>query len=233
MMGETFVIGGLSLNKVWLVYAIGFALAYVIFQKRHQETVSILFNVLIIIILLWRFGAFLFDPVTFLKNPALLIQSVGTQREIMTGVIASIFYLMVRNHRSPINLVKLLDVAALSLLAVLFVKNMLVAEYGMDTSMPWGVSIEDPAYTYHPLNIYHAVWIGLLLFILWRLKLSFGEGKYFIYVLFFGGLGYMLISLCDARQNAILLLSNDQWIYLICMIVGLVLTFKQSKMEKE
>lgn len=234
-MGDTILVGGLSLNKVWLSYAVGGLLSYFLFRKKDQNTTQILMNIVIIIALFWRFGSFLFNPGEYLNKPMLFIQAYGGRREIITGIIVSIFYLMIKNNRSSAKVGTLLDIAVLGSLVILAVKNLLVPEFGIETSLPWGVSISNPAYIYHPINDYRLIWIVSILILLWKLRFSIGQGKYFAYGLFFWGLGNMLISNLLPKQNLLLLLSTNQWVYFLGMLIGVMTVYKvkRSKIEIE
>ena len=90
-MTETLNLAGISLNKVWVTYGAGIILAYFLFRNKDRDAVSILLNMLIITLLFWRFGAFFFNPESFIKHPGLFLQSYGSQREARTGILQRLF----------------------------------------------------------------------------------------------------------------------------------------------
>ncbi len=230
-MTETLNLAGISLNKVWVTYGAGIILAYILFRNKDRDAVSILLNMLIITLLFWRFGACFFNPESFIKHPNLFLQSYGSQREVRTGILAAVIYLIYKNHRTPLKPNILMDIAFLSLLVIFLVKNLFITQYGIRTSLPWGISLSDPTYAYHPVNTYRLLLIAFMLMFLWRKRFVIGEGKITMSVLFIWGFGNMAISNLEPHQISFLFLSSLQWIYFMCMVLGAILLFRKPLID--
>lgn len=94
-------------------------------------------------------------------------------------------------------------------------------QYGTPTSLPWGISVADPAYRYHPVNVYRMILMVPLLVALY--KLPIGVGK----MASVGLIGYgsitLIISILQPKSAVVFNLSANQLTALLLVVVGMII----------
>lgn len=224
-MNETLVIFGLSLSKVWVAFGIGCLLTVLFLRKKEPELLAVLLNGFIITILFYRFGPFFFDPGSYLKEPLLFIHNTGGVREILTGLVVTAFYFLYRHQRQPFHIESLIDALAIGLLMILFVKSIMISQYGVATELPWGVRAGTSHY--HPLNLYHAIWLFGVMLILWLRKFRVGEGKFGMWIGFSTGFVWLICSfIAPVPVYTWGNLSPAQWLDVFYMMASLMLYYR-------
>ena len=98
-------------------------------------------------------------------------------------------------------------------------------DYGEPSSLPWamgypdGVVPTDPGVEVHPTPLYEALSMGLLAFVLWRLRDAVRPGGLFALYLLFGGIERFLVEFVRRNEAAVGGLTTAQLIS-IAMAVG-------------
>jgi phosphatidylglycerol:prolipoprotein diacylglycerol transferase len=101
-------------------------------------------------------------------------------------------------------------------------------DYGMESSLPWamgypdGAVPTDPGVEVQPTPIYETLSMGLLAFVLWRLRDRFKPGTLFGIYLFFGGLERFLVEFARRNDSVVGFMTAAQVESLIMLAIGVV-----------
>lgn len=101
-------------------------------------------------------------------------------------------------------------------------------DYGGPSDLPWamgypdGVVPTDPGVEVHPSPLYEALSMGLLAWVLWRLRDAVRPGGLFALYLVFGGLERFLVEFVRRNEDVAVGLTSAQLISLAMMLGGLV-----------
>ncbi|NEW08604.1 hypothetical protein GK047_21650 [Paenibacillus sp. SYP-B3998] len=203
-----------------------FLLTRYFFRESTFNTTSVLdktLNAIFIIFFSWKLSPILSQPSILWKNPLSVIIMSGSELGIWIGLSIVFIYLYRELKRLQISYLFYFDFLSVGLLMVIFIYQWLGWRYGSLTSLPWGISIEDPSFKYHPLNIYVLFATLPMLIFAYINKKKLGDGKLFINVLTSYMVGLMLITLFKGKTNFVLGLSKEQLIYLILILIGVIL----------
>src|SRR5690606_22554742 len=96
------------------------------------------------------------------------------------------------------------------------------ARYGSHTNLPWGIELNDPAFSYHPIHLYELLLALTLLLIFALRRMKPGSGRAGELFCLIGGMGLFGISLVMAGESAGVLLTFRQWLMLLLSVVGLI-----------
>src|SRR5699024_6475734 len=135
-------------------------------------------------------------------------------------------YFLWKANRNLIPLRVICDAFPFGFLGLWIIYHLLIQQYGLGTVMPWGISIQDPDFQYHPINWYEVVAGLVILAWLLRSKLPTGQGKVFRYFLILFGTSQMLISFFIPESTFLFGLSLQQLGYIIIIVVGFVMSTK-------
>lgn len=194
-------------------------------KADYKKIKDIYLNVILIPITVWKFGPAVFHPIMFLKQPFSLLYFSGNNLYLSVGILLSVVYIFYRSRRDNIDLLVILDYIFLALMLFVMVSNLLLWKYGLPTSMPWGISIDNPDFKYHPINIYNLIMV-LVIFTWFKLKsIELGKGIYFSKGLIGLGIGKMIISYFSFEKPVFLFLSLNQWLFLVLLLVGFLITY--------
>ena len=100
-------------------------------------------------------------------------------------------------------------------------------DYGGPSDLPWAMGYEngvvptDPGVEVHPTPLYEAISMGLLAWVLWRLRDAVRPGAIFALYLTFGGLERFLVEFVRRNEEAALGLTSAQFLSLAMMAGGI------------
>lgn len=175
-------------------------------------------TVLLIALLVYKFGPALFSPKQMLQQPALLLYSSGTDLSTMFAVILSVGWLGWKLIQSA-HPWEAADVTAVAGLLTVVIYNGLFKDYGATMTGWWGWAGDD--YRYHPLNLYRLiVLLPLLVWVLakWR-KLD--SGGLFAPIMISIGAVYTLSSFVANQTGRLILgLTMVQWAGILVALAG-------------
>lgn len=241
-MPDVVTIGPLFLNGKWLTVFIGFAFAAWVLQwslKKKSEPYKsaiedVFFTGVLVAVLTWKLSPILFQP-SLIKKPIMILLMPGGLSGIILGLLAAAGYgyYICKKHVIPLR--KLLD--ELSIPAVLFflVYFVLSPVYGKETETIWGVSLEN-GMAYHPIHVYRAVGVALLLFVLWFWRAYWGmEGRRASVSLAGIGLTLWFGNFWARNTDVFWGIPSLQWLGILSILLGLLLwpgkrNFKSSGM---
>lgn len=112
----------------------------------------------------------------------------------------------------------------MGIVTMVFVYSLTLWQYGTPTTFPWGISIINPEYKYHLINVYLLLISLPMLIWQWKTKSSLGSGNLLINFLMFYGMGFMLVSLFKTKDLFLFGLSGEQLVYLMMVISGFLLS---------
>jgi prolipoprotein diacylglyceryltransferase len=240
-VAEIISIGPFIIPARWLWWALGGMTGYAVMKHRLKKSgyadrpvMDMLLNGLLLAALLWKFSPLLFNPSLLWENPqGVLFMSGGTGASWLAAAAgtAYIAYQCWKLKEAPWLLPDLLAYGILSMVTVL---GLLSWEYGAATALPWGISIEDPAFKYHPVNLYKVmVALPLLLWLLRRKPGELGSGYIFGDFLAFFGTGFLLVSLFKTPAVWLFGISLEQFFYLFLIGLGSFLSIRLGKLRKK
>lgn len=240
-MTEVWRVGPLMIQSNLMVLLIGSVIGYLIMKWRLTTTayyqsniLDVLTNSLLILILIWRFGYLLFNPSIIWNEPGLILAASGSDRELWTGIIVSSIYVIWQIKKANIHYYVVLDLLPYGVLTVLIINSTINWQYGLPTRLPWGISIANPNFKYHPIHLYMILLSAPLLIALWRKSKEIGQGKIFRTFSIVFGIGMMLVSLFKPQSPYLLGLSSEQLIYMSFLIAGsILLIIAKGQGEKE
>lgn len=187
---------------------------------NHQVWLDIFIKGLLFYLLVWKFSFILLDPFLVFKNPGVILIGNGGYIGSIIGIIVGLFVIFKAVKEKGIPFFLFLDLFLYWLLITLTIFWLVFPNYGHITTLPWGVSVENTAFTYHPVHVYRFL-IGALTFLFLK-KIQLGTGTYSFKMLSVLGLGLLIISNFSFQRISILGLSEIQWLYLTMTSVGLI-----------
>lgn len=240
-MPEIFQFGPFMIKLDWLLLAASGLIGYLIMQWKLKKSnyngkpiMDKFSNGLMIVFFVWKFSPVLFTPSILWNNPLGLLTLAGSITGVWLGIIAAVLYMYRCLNRMQVPWVFFGDLLSLGMVVMLFVYNLLGWQYGTMTTLPWGVSIENLAYKYHPVNAYLLLVTLPALVWLWRKSSSFlGTGSMAVNVLIYYGMGLMLVSFFKQKTSLFAGLSGEQLLYLLLMFLGLLLPIFLNKSKQQ
>jgi prolipoprotein diacylglyceryltransferase len=238
-MPEILQLGPFTIRLSWLLWALSGLIGYIVMKYRLNRTahhdspvLDILASGLFIAAIVWKFSPLLFTPSILWESPLSILFISGSRTSVWIGAIAGMAYIGFKCWRMRDGRWLLPDLLSYGVTSMVVVYSLLSWQYGTPTNLPWGISIENPEFKYHPVNIYKFM-VTLPLFIwLWRQKFgNLGSGRLFIDFITFYGTGLLLVSLFKPQTVWILGISREQFIYIALILVGSFISFKQRKKE--
>jgi hypothetical protein len=101
-------------------------------------------------------------------------------------------------------------------------------QYGLSTNLPWGISIANPEFKYHPINVYTIIVTAPVFVWLWKHRGEIGSGRPFAEFITFLGIGLLLVSFFKPHTGVVLGMSQEQFLYFILVIMGNFISFELS-----
>lgn len=199
-------------------------------RKRYLDT---LFTSMMIAVLVWRFGPVLAQPMNLFGNPftALLLVR-GSSLSGLIGAIIACIYFIYKIQRLSLEFSRAFDYLSLGFIGFLLINNSFMWKYGLRTTLPWGISIANNKFHYHPLNIYNLLVLAMIIAWIVFKKLKIGSGFISSTILIIYGIGNMIISYLAPQHVLILGLSVQQFIDLILLGIGWGLRFSDRQLNK-
>lgn len=231
-MPDLLKLGPFMIKTEWLVIGIGGLISYWLMKFilkqslfNEKKVLDVFFNGLMIIILVWKFGPLVIQP-TLLQNPFNIFFVTGTIEYIWAGMVLAVAYLFfkARKIRTPIR--AFCDIFSFGFLSWWVFYSLLLPQYGDVTTMPWGISIENPNFHYHPINWYGAIGGVVVLVWLWRKKETIGNGMVFAHFLILFGNAQLITSFFKPETVYLLGLSLEQAFYICMVLVGFLYPIK-------
>lgn len=233
-MPDIISLGRLTLDGHLLVYVLAIVAGYWGMKlrlrfDRHSEVtdeearsvLDVAVTAVIVTALFWKFGSLLFKPSIIWEKPMHILLMRGTLLHTSLGVAVAIIYVVYKLRRRHVRFMLFADSMPYGVLTGLAVYSLLIRDYGRPTSLPWGISMNDPSLLYHPLHLYVMLLAVLLLIFMWIRPLRIGEGKALRYFLTFLGLGLWAISMLDYGAGEALF-SEMQRVYVGMVVLGLL-----------
>ena len=109
---------------------------------------------------------------------------------------------------------------------------MLAWQYGSLTTLPWGISIYNPEFHYHPINVYRLIILLPMVVWIWKNAGHIGSGKWLTTALKIPVMGLMVVSLFDSKPKWFIPLSFEQMVYLILMLLGIGLSLRNARRDQ-
>jgi len=236
-MPELLQFGPFMIRFSWLLWAVSGLIGYTVMKYRWKRTaysdrpvLDILTSGVIITAMVWKFSPVLFTPSILWKSPLSLLFISGSSEAAWFGVAASAAYIGFKCWRMHGGRWLLLDLLPYGVTSMVVVYSLLSWQYGTPTNLPWGISIENPDFKYHPVNVYKIIVTVPLFIWLWRRKAGdLGSGGPFADFITFYGIGLLLVSFFEAQKGWMLGMSREQLFYFILIILGSFLSFKFRK----
>lgn len=224
-MVDVLQLGPLLIRLSWLYLGISALAAFWVMKavlKRKSpedlQIVDVLSNGLIWGILIWKVSPAFTDP-SLLAKPFTLIVYPGTALGVRLGMLAALLYTVYSVWKRSIDWKITMDTLTIGWIAASIVFLLSHWQYGTATALPWGISISDPAFRYHPVNVYKLI---LLAALAWSLRrLVAGQGKVAQHGLVGYGVVSLFVSLFEPKAAVLLELSKAQLIAVITVIAGL------------
>lgn len=239
-MPEILQFGPFMIKSDWLLLFISGYIGYFFVQREIKKSeyhdrplLDKTINTMLIVFLCWKLSPILSNPSILWRNPLGLIILPGSIYGIWLGTAIAAVYLIRTLRRMNVAALYYTDLLTSGLVSMIFVYQLLGWRYGSLTSLPWGISIEDPAFKYHPVNVYTLLVTLPMLFWAYRNRNTIGEGKISLNFLSYYMAGLMLVSLVKMKVNLIFGLSREQVVYLLLMILGFVLPAILQKYQGE
>lgn len=229
-MPEVIQFGPFMIRLSWLILGISGVSAFYLVQykfKRSDEKEKPLLdkfsNAVFIIFLVWKLSPLIHNPILLWESPIAILLLPGTEMGLWIGLAVAAWYM----HRALLKLrishLFFADLLSLGIVTFFMVRSVLGWQYGRVTQLPWGISIENPEFAYHPINVYLLV-ISIPMFIwLWhRIQSQLGSGKLLQNFLIYFGMGLMLVSFFKQTTDWLFGLSMEQVVYFAMMIIGFI-----------
>lgn len=237
-MPEILQFGPFMIKLDWVLIGISGMAGYFVIKRINKGStfgelpvLDRLMNSFMIVFFVWKFSPLLFSPSILWTNPLSLITTAGSFAGLWIGVMVATLYMIISLRRLKIPVLFLADLLALGFVTTILVYNMLGWQYGSATSLPWGISIEDPLFKYHPINVYLLVIAAPVFIQLWKQRSKIGSGSMLVSLLTYFGMGLMLISFFKPKITMLLGLSSQQIMYLLMMISGFIITMILSRFK--
>lgn len=179
--------------------------------------------------LVWKFGPIIVQPYNLIKHPLLVLFTRGTLPYWVIGSLLAILYFLYSIRKNKLDVFRVLDYLTFGALVFLIINNLFQWKYGIRTHLPWGISIHSSEYTYHPINVYNLILVGLIIVWLIIKRYPLGSGNHFSSFLLTYGIGSMAITFFNYEHPIFMELSIYQWINLVIIVIGWLLASFHSK----
>ena len=230
-MPEVISLGPFMIRMDWVLLALSGGCGYIVIQWllkrsefRERPVLDTLLNTLFITFLIWKFSPVLFTPSLLWTHPLGLLTMSGSLIGLWLGLAVAGWYMHRSLRRMNVSWLFVGDLLSFGFPIILMVYSLLAWQYGSTTAVPWGISIQDPDYKYHPVNIYTLIVTLPMLVWLWRKRNSLGIGYMFVNTFKYYSMGLMMVTYFKSKTNSFTGLSREQWIYVLMMALGLLLS---------
>lgn len=227
-MPDILQVGPFALNANMLIYIFSLIVGLLIMRLRlrgeeydPKPVFDLMLSNVLIIVLFWKFSSILFMPSIIWTKPLQILMLTGTWKEVLLGVGAACIYTFFKIRKLDISLMVLLDLIAFGILSAVLSNSLLSWQYGIPTAMPWGISLTDPNYHYHPISMYYLLISVALLLWLWRASYKLGRGRILQDFLIYYGIGLWGVSLFKVKTESFFMISAEQMAYTLMIVLGI------------
>jgi prolipoprotein diacylglyceryltransferase len=227
-MPDILQVGPIALNSNMLIYIFSLILGLFMMRLRLWRTdyapktvFDLMLSNVLIVVLFWKLGTILFVPSLIWTKPLQILMMTGTWKEVLLGVLIACIYTFFKLKKMEMSFLVLLDLIPYGILAAVICRSLFSWQYGSPTNLPWGISLTEPEYQYHPINIYLLLLSAPLILWLWRGTLKLGKGKIIQEFLMYYGIGLWVISLFKVRSEGMFILSGEQISYTVMVVLGI------------
>jgi hypothetical protein len=220
----------------FLLGAIGLLSSYLIFLKSKELQVSFqlwrdsILNALISFALVWKFSFLLLDPMSLFYDFRKMLISDGGTLGIFLGLISSLYITYRHLQKSSFSIFIFIDLTAYWLLISCTIYWFIQRDYGLPTTLSWGISYPDSIQKYHPITLYKALLLStLLLYTVFIKKLPFGKGRLASYLCIFAGVILLFISNFEFHSITYFGFAMVQWLYIGLMGLSVIIYFFRKR----
>ena len=218
--GQILQIGPIQLPIQWIVLLVALFISTWITEQiarkkgweKERWSDSVL-TFVIIVIIVYKFGGILFNLKQVIQNPQLIIWTTGTNLSLLMGIILGIVYFVIHAKRKKLHWLDSLNFLWITMVITLFLFTFLIKDEGRADQ---------------PINLYRAIWLGFLLvtrFSWWK-----QPNQTQLMVLYIGlGFGLLILSMFNINLQFVYGLTQEQWIALIPVLVGIVGLFNKKE----
>lgn len=238
-MPEILQIGPFMVRMDWLILAVAGCSGYAAMQWRWKRSnagdipvLEPLWNALFIVFLIWKLSPLFLSPSLLREPPLYWITVPGTSAGWWIGIAIAALYVYLNLKKRGASWSFFGDLLAFGCVISVFVYNLLGWQHGTPTTLPWGISIENPEYKYHPVNIYRLLITLPMLVWFWRYDRLLGTGQWLSNSLTYYGMGLMVVSFFSGKTEVLFGLSSDQVGLILLMLFGVGMSFYFNYEEK-
>lgn len=180
-------------------------------------------------LLVWKFGGLLFEPSLLWRNPAAILATGGTWKETALAGAVSLMYAWRAARKRNLSMKMLFDLIPYGYLVLAAVQYFFLPEYGTPTRLPWGMTVADPEYRYHPVHAYGFLLSAVLLGMLWRVRRQTGTLRPAAFFLTGYGAGIWLLSFFRTGASLWGILRPDQLLAMGMIAAGLHILLRERR----
>lgn len=235
---EVILIGSFLIPIRYALFAvIGYLATYSVytinkpFRESHKLWTNILVDGFIAYVLVWKFSVILTSPLSVINNPSMILLGSGGFLGSMLGILAGILVIWRSAQKKEYPYLLFFDFLMYWLVITLTVYWMMIPNYGLSSSLPWAIQFENSTLSYHPIHGYKFLLGGILLLYVHIKKLPVGRGMFGSHLLFFWGIGLLLISNLQYHTVKFFGLTSIQWLYVTMIIIGLLVLVLTNRIE--
>lgn len=200
-------------------------------ESARETITDALFKSGLIVLVVWKLSPLLLQP-TMLQDKTInlftFLLSTGTDQGLYLGVVAAVWFIIHNIRKGKIPAEKLADVLPFGLLVGFVVFFLLTRNVGTVTEMPWGITIDQSAYRYHPIGVYQLLFGMLTSGYLIRAKRKEKPVSFRSFLLWFS-LFQMLLTFMQYSTPFFLELSLQQLFFLTVAVLTLMFPTHQHE----
>jgi len=232
---EIMQIGSFMIQTKVLILIVSIIFAYYVVRWKlgrvqipdeiSRKLLDKMINAVILAIFVWKFTPLLQEPSLLWTRPLSLLAYTGGTLGLALGITAGLLYTAVALWRSRSLFPIVLDALAYGVLIAWSLYRVAFWEYGTLTDMPWGITLTDPRFQYHPLHLYAGmIGMGVALYAWFARSGRWGTGTIARDVYTGLGLGWFMVTLFQ-RVEVTFLLSTEQWLFLALAATGMMMPY--------
>lgn len=226
-------------NVEWVAMTFSGLVGYLVISRMlkgepaKEAITDGLFKSGLIFMAIWKLSPLLLQP-SMLTDGSLhlftFLLSIGTDQGFYMGVAVGVCYVIHKIRKGNIPSHKFAEVFPFGLLSCFVLFFLLTRNIGTVTSLPWGISVDQSVYTYHPVGLYQLI-LGALTWsvLVWRKRK--GRSVSFRSFLIWFSLYQMLLTLVQFTTPFIIGLSLQQVFYLSVAACSILLPM--SRLERK
>lgn len=230
-MSNVIQLGPFVIRSDWLYYGLsvflGFMITRIVVKRKsaiYLPYLDSVFNALFVGIIIWKLSPVI-SNIKILLNPLTLLLYPGTSIGVILAFLGSLIFLVITGKKNNVEWRSMLDVLSILFVSSGFVYVITHWQYGLPTTLPWGISLSDPTFRYHPINVYQIILFIPLLWMMIRGQVGRGHIASIGFVGY--GIASLGVSLLQNKSPVLLNLAAGQWIALGMIVIGLLAVRRQ------